>query len=82
MDTIKKPRAISLEGNLSENWHRFHQVWQVYYSLKTHGQIVDGRYKTSLFLHVVGEDAVEVYHSLPGRMTVMYGVWRRSYNNS
>ena len=63
MDTIEKPRPLSLDGNLSENWRRFFQAWQVYYSLKTHGQSVDDRYKTSLFLHVVGEDAAELYHS-------------------
>ena len=29
MDTIEKPRPLSLDGNLSENWRRFFQAWQV-----------------------------------------------------
>ncbi|XP_039870493.1 uncharacterized protein LOC120723214 [Simochromis diagramma] len=63
MEGLKPPAGLDLlQGNLSENWRRFRQRFELYLAA-TGGASKPPKVQSSLFLHVAGEEAVEVYNT-------------------
>ena len=62
MEQFKPPEPLSLDGNLSENWRRWKQRFELY--LKVSG-VSEKAEKTqaATLLHVVGAKALEVYNT-------------------
>jgi hypothetical protein len=62
MDQFKPPSALNLEGNLSENWKRWKQRFELY--MKATGtDEKDEEVKIAILLHCIGEDALEIYNT-------------------
>ena len=60
--TLAPPAPLDLSGNIAENWKRFAQRFQLYLTA-TGASGNDDTQKTSLLLHVIGEDALDIYNS-------------------
>lgn len=61
MEGLKPPAGLDLlHGNLSENWRRFRQRFELYLDA-TGSASKPAKVKSSLFPHVAGEEVVEVY---------------------
>ncbi|KAB0797432.1 hypothetical protein PPYR_08426 [Photinus pyralis] len=59
---FKPPANLSLQGNLSENWRKFRQNFEIY--LKASDKSTkDDETKIAIQLNIIGEDAVEVYNT-------------------
>ena len=64
MEGLKPPAGLDLlHGNLSENWRRFRQSFELYLTAAG-GASKSAKVQSSLFLHIAGEEAVEVYNTL------------------
>ncbi|KAK6166970.1 hypothetical protein SNE40_022164 [Patella caerulea] len=62
MDQLKAPGSLNLDGNLSENWRRWKQRFEIY--LDASGIVSKTeKVKTSTLLHTIGEEALEIYNS-------------------
>jgi hypothetical protein len=53
---------MQLTGNLADNWKRFKQRFNIYLAASGSGGD-DDKLKASIFLHVIGEDALDIYNS-------------------
>jgi len=53
---------MQLVGNLAENWKRFKQRFNIYLAASGAGGD-DERLKASISLHVIGEDALDIYNN-------------------
>ncbi|KAL6487668.1 hypothetical protein MHYP_G00042940 [Metynnis hypsauchen] len=63
MEGLKPPAGLDLlHGNLSENWRRFQQRFELYLAA-VGGASKPAKVQSALFLHVAGEEAVEVYNT-------------------
>lgn len=62
MDSFKTPKPLELQGNLSDNWHRFYQSFEIYMAATTFNTAVDAR-KIAILLNIIGEDALEIYNN-------------------
>lgn len=63
MDGLKPPSGLELQhGNLAENWRRFRQRFELYVAASG-GASKPAKVQFSLFLHIAGEEAVEVYNT-------------------
>lgn len=62
MQALQPPPILQLTGNVAENWRKFKQRFQLY--LTAIGADEEStKTKASVFLHVVGDDALEVYNN-------------------
>nr|XP_039255361.1 uncharacterized protein K02A2.6-like [Styela clava] len=62
MSKFNSPRNLSLEGNLSENWRKFKQQFEIY--LEASGDNIKSDItKVAILLNFAGEDAVEIYNN-------------------
>ena len=62
MEVFKPPGALVLEGNLSENWRRWVQRFDLY--LTASGKIEqDEKVQCAILLHTIGEEALEIYNT-------------------
>ena len=62
MDKLEPPKALLLDSSVADNWKKFKQRFNLY--LKASGNAEkDDKPKACLFLHVIGEDALEVYNN-------------------
>ena len=52
-----------MEGNLATNWKKFRRGWENY-AIISQLDKVDERFKTALFLTVIGEDAMDVFEGM------------------
>ncbi|KAM4771141.1 LOW QUALITY PROTEIN: uncharacterized protein WCC33_002970 [Rhinophrynus dorsalis] len=59
MEGLQPPPKLQLTGNVAENWRRFKQRFELYPSAID----ADRKMKASLFLHVMGKEALEVYNN-------------------
>lgn len=59
---VKPVKELVLDGNLSENWRRFKQAFDIFMTASklTHDS---EEVKVSTFLNAIGEDALEVYNT-------------------
>ncbi len=62
MEGLQPPPKLQLTGNVAENWRRFKQRFLLYLSAIDGDRKVE-KMKASLFLHVVGDEALEVYNN-------------------
>lgn len=62
MDKLEPPGVLSLTGNVAENWKKFKQRFDVYMTATGAAEKGD-KQKACIFLHVVGEEAVQVYNT-------------------
>lgn len=62
MDKLEPPGVLSLTGNVAENWKKFKQRFDVYMTATGASEKGD-KQKACIFLHVVGEEAVQVYNT-------------------
>ena len=60
MEDLHPPPGLQLTGNVAENWRRFSQRFALYLSATELDGATDKK-RASVFLHVVGEDALDVY---------------------
>ena len=59
---MKPPKALMLEGNISENWRKWQQQFRLYLvasGIAEKSPVI----QASTLLHVIGEDAVEIYNT-------------------
>ena len=59
-DNLQPPTFLSLQGNISDNWRRWKQRFTIYV---TASKLNTEEIKAATFLHVVGEDALELYNT-------------------
>ena len=62
MDALPPPALLELSGNLSENWKKFKQRFQLYIDA-TGAAEKNNKQKMSLLLHVIGEPALDLYNT-------------------
>ena len=62
MDKLQPPSALTLTGNLAENWGRFKQQFEIYEIASGLGR-KDGKVRAMTLLHVAGSEALEVYNT-------------------
>lgn len=63
MDTnFKQPNPLVLNGNLSENWRRFYQTFDIFMEASSLGSRSSSR-KTAILLNTIGEEALEIFNS-------------------
>ena len=62
MDQFKLPQGLSFEGNVSENWRRWKQKFEVY--MKASGAAGKPEdVKVAILLHCIGDEGLEVYNT-------------------
>lgn len=62
MDKLPPPSGLQMTGNLAENWKRFKQRFELYLTAVNADSKPD-KVKSSIFLHIIGEDALSIYNS-------------------
>ena len=62
MDRLSPPEVLSLDGNISENWRRWKQRFNIF-SLASGLSGKDTKVQAATFLHVAGPEALEVYNT-------------------
>ncbi|XP_019746382.1 uncharacterized protein LOC109528343 [Hippocampus comes] len=62
MDKLSPPTSMQLTGSLADNWKRFKQRFTIYIAASGAGGD-DEKLKAHILLHVIGEDALDVYNS-------------------
>lgn len=62
MDKLSPPSPMQFSGNLADNWKRFKQRFEIYLAASGAGQ-GDEKLQAQIFLHVIGEDALDIYNS-------------------
>ena len=60
MDKLHPPSPLQFSGNVAENWKKFKKRFEIYLNA-TRGADKDNQTKTLLLLHIMGEEAQEVY---------------------
>lgn len=63
MESFKLPMNLVLEGNLSKNWKKFKQSFEIF-MVATGYDLKDSKAKTAIFLNLIGDDAVELFNTL------------------
>ena len=59
---MSAPCSLDLNGNVSDNWRKFLQRFKIYI-LATEKDQKPVAQQTAIFLHVAGEEAMEVYNT-------------------
>ena len=57
-----KPSPLILEGNVTENWRRFKQKFEIYLVASGHEKKTK-KEKTCILLNLAGEQAIEIYNT-------------------
>ena len=60
---LKPPQPLKTDGNLATNWKRFKRTWDNY-SIVARLERFDEKFKTAMFLSVIGEDAMEIFDGM------------------
>ena len=62
MSAFKPPSTLSLEGNVTDNWRKWKQRFQLY--MEASGSIKKPeKQRVAIFLHLVGEEVLEIYNT-------------------
>ncbi|XP_031334069.1 uncharacterized protein K02A2.6-like [Photinus pyralis] len=59
---FKPPDPLVLDGNISENWRKFEQRFDLFLVAADLDKKAEGK-KVAVFLNVIGEDALELYNT-------------------
>ena len=62
MEQLHPPPVLSLEGNLSENWRKWHQRYTLYETASGLQEKTDA-IRGATFLHCIGQEALDVYNT-------------------
>lgn len=62
MSDLLVPKSLNLQGNVSANWRRWRQQFELYLVASEKNKKPE-RLQCALFLHVAGEEAQEVYNT-------------------
>ena len=62
MDQLSPPEALSLDGNVAENWRRWKQRFEIFSLASGLSEKATG-VQAATFLHVAGPEALEVYNT-------------------
>ena len=62
MDKLPPPSELQLTGNVSDNWAKFRQNFEIYLEATRSAGKAE-RVKTSMLLQVIGEEALELYNT-------------------
>ena len=62
MDKLQPPGPLILQGNLSKNWRKWKQRFELY-SAASGLKDKDKGVQSATLLHVVGEEALEIYNT-------------------
>ena len=62
MDQLNKPTALSLSGNISENWRKFIQQVEIFFLAVGKDQESDA-VKITILLNLAGPDVIELYNT-------------------
>ncbi|UYV80099.1 hypothetical protein LAZ67_18001683 [Cordylochernes scorpioides] len=57
---LESPKELEILGNLSENWKRFKQRFEIFLEASGLNEKTD-RTKTAIFLNIAGENAIDIY---------------------
>ena len=60
---LKPPQPLKTDGNLATNCKPFKRTWDNYSIVARLGRF-DEKFKTAMFLSVIGEDAMEIFHGM------------------
>ena len=60
---LKPPQPLETDGNLATNWKRFKRTWDNY-AIVARLERFDEKFKTAMFLSVIGEDALEMFDGM------------------
>ena len=63
MDKLPALKPLKLEGNLAGNWRRWKQRYELFMTA-TEASKKSGKIQSSMLLHLIGEDALEVFNTL------------------
>jgi len=58
----KPPKGLSLNGNISKNWRKFKQSFEIFLKASSNTNKTD-EVKVAILLNIVGEDGVELYNT-------------------
>ena len=76
MENLNIPKSLSLSGDIASNWKKWRQSFELY-MIASGGSTKEENIKVALLLHVLGEEALEVYNSFD-----MTEAEKVSYNNT
>ena len=62
MNSLPLPPPLEMKGSVADNWRKFRLRFESYIDAAGYGS-KNKKMKTSLLLHVVGEEALEVYNT-------------------
>ena len=62
MEQLKPPGMLSMEGNISENWRRWRQRFELFLVASGAAEKQGGT-KVAILLHTVGEEDLEAYNT-------------------
>ena len=62
MEKLPAPKPLRLDGNLAENWRRWKQRFELYI-IATEANKKSEKIQSSILLHTIGEDALDVYNT-------------------
>ncbi|XP_063965835.1 uncharacterized protein K02A2.6-like [Lytechinus pictus] len=62
MDGMRPPEAFSLQGNITDNWKRWKQRFELYLTASGLDK-KDSKVQTATLLHIIGEEALEIYNT-------------------
>lgn len=63
METVGAPKCMDVTGNLAVNWKKWRQGFELY-MVASGANTKEEPIKVALLLHLVGEDAVQIYNTL------------------
>ena len=66
MDKLPALKPLKLEGNLAENWRRWKQRYELLMTA-TEASKKSAKIQSSILLHLIGEDALEVFNTFEFR---------------
>ena len=76
MENLNIPKSLSLSGDIASNWKKWRQSFELY-MIASGGAAKEEKIKVALLLHVLGEEALEIYNSFD-----MTEAEKASYNNT
>ena len=62
MDKFQHPEPLSFQGNLSENWRKWKQRFELYMTASDNSSKSD-EIKSAILLHMAGPEALEIYNA-------------------
>jgi hypothetical protein len=62
METFKSPSALNLNGNFRENWRRWIQRFELFFTASGKGKETE-KVLCAILLHLIGNEGLEIYNT-------------------